>query len=121
DDDWASLRLMSAALKVKGHSAVCFADPAEALRAMENLTPAVIVLDVNMPGIDGFELLDRFRAIPRLRNVPVVVWTVRDLSEAERARLLRTTQRIVSKGQGDNDEILDAVESYLDAEGANVR
>jgi hypothetical protein len=124
DDDWASLRLMSAALKVRGHSAVCFADSADALRAMETITPAVIVLDVNMPGIDGFELLDRFRAIPRLRDVPVVVWTVRDLSEAERARLLRTTQCIVPKGQGDNDEILDAVETYFGGDqtgGASVR
>jgi CheY-like chemotaxis protein len=84
----------------------------------------VIVLDVNMPGIDGFELLDRLRAIPRLRDVPVVVWTVKDLTEAERERLLRSAQRIVAKGQGDNDEILDAVVTYLGEDqtgGASVR
>jgi PAS domain S-box-containing protein len=115
DDDPAALRLMRATLKARGYTALCFADPAEALRAIETTTPAIVVLDVLMPDIDGFVLLDRLRAIPHLRSVPVVVWTVKDLSEAERRRLLRGAQRIVLKGQEESDAIFDALMPYLDA------
>lgn len=78
----------------------------------------MVVLDLLMPNINGFDLLDRLRAIPHMRGVPVVVWTVKDLSESERKRLLLAAQRIVLKGQGDGDAILDAVRPYLGAEAA---
>jgi PAS domain S-box-containing protein len=115
DDDPASLRLMEAALRVAGYSAVCFGDGAEALVAIETTTPAAVVLDILMPGIDGFDLLDRLRAMPQMRGVPVVVWTVQDLSLTQRNRLLRSAQRIVPKGEGDNDAVLDALRPYLNA------
>ena len=113
DDTAAARRLMEAALKTVGCSALCFADPEKALAALEKVTPAMIVLDVLLGDSDGFELLDRVRALPRLQGVPVVVWTVKDLSAAERARLLLSAQKIVPKGQGDLEALLDALEPYL--------
>jgi PAS domain S-box-containing protein len=117
DDDPAALRLIGAMLKAVGHSALCFADPAEALRAVEKTVPAVVVLDRVMPEIDGYDLIDRLRAVPHMRGVPVVIWTVKDLSENERKRLLGAAQGIVQKGHGRTDTILDALKPYL---GANL-
>jgi PAS domain S-box-containing protein len=115
DDSPAALRLMEATLKSTGYSASCFADPAEALRALATFTPAVIVLDVLMCDIDGFEVLDRIRAIPHLRTVPVVVWTVKDLSGADRERLIPSAQGIVPKGRGESEALLAALKPYLTA------
>jgi PAS domain S-box-containing protein len=113
DDNPAALRLIGAMLKTIGHSAMCFSDSAEALRAVEKDAPAVVVLDLLMPGLDGYDLINRFRAIPHMRGVPVVVWTVKDLSEDERMRLLLAAQSIVLKGSGESQAILDAVKPYL--------
>jgi signal transduction histidine kinase len=113
DDDPTALRLVEAILKPLGRSARCFADPVGALRAIEATAPAVVVLDILMPSIDGFEMLDRIRAISHARDVPIIVWTVKDLSDAERARLLRQAQRIVLKAEGRGDTLVEAIRSFL--------
>ncbi len=115
DDDHGALRLMEATLRQLGHSAMCIAKSEDALVAIIESRPAVVVLDVLMPEIDGFELLDRMRAIPGMRDVPVIIWTVKDLTDAERARLLEGAQGIVFKSQGSTDEIVAALEPYLAA------
>ncbi len=115
DDDPAALRLMEVTLKTIGCSALCFSDSLAALAALEKTRPAVVVLDMLMPKIDGTHLLDLLRAMPHMRDVPVVVWTVKDLSEVERKHLLLTAQRIVPKAEGDIDEVIAALQPYLTA------
>ena len=90
---------------------------------MEKTAPAVVVLDLSMPDMGGHDLLGRLRAIPHMRDVPVVIWTVEDPSTDDRRRLLRTAQRIVLKGHGRSSAILDALKPYLRVnlpEDANV-
>ncbi|HLK35450.1 MAG TPA: PAS domain S-box protein [Polyangiaceae bacterium] len=115
DDDPGALRLMEATLKQLRLPARCFANPEEALVAIEDSTPAVVVLDVLMPTMSGFELLDRMRAIPKMRNIPVIVWTVKDLTEIERKRILAAAQGIVPKSQGGTEAIVAALKPYLSA------
>jgi CheY-like chemotaxis protein len=113
DDDTGALRLMEATLKPLGYSAICVAKASDALDAIAKGTPAVVVLDVLMPEMNGFELLERMRAIPAMRDVPVIVWTVKDLTDAERRRLLGAAQGIVAKGQGGTEPIVTALSQYL--------
>lgn len=56
-----------------GFDAVCVADGAEALEQLEGLTPNVIVMDLNMAGMDGRELRRRLLASPSLSAIPVIV------------------------------------------------
>jgi signal transduction histidine kinase/DNA-binding response OmpR family regulator len=60
--------------------------------------PALILLDLMMPVMDGFEFLDRCQAEGILDNVPVVVLTARELSESERTFLAQRTMLILTKG-----------------------
>jgi CheY-like chemotaxis protein len=60
--------------------------PREAILALEK-TPDIVFVDINMPGIDGFEVMAYLRREPRLENVPMVVVTSDDQPEtAARAR-----------------------------------
>jgi protein-histidine pros-kinase len=113
DDNPGALRLMEATLKQLGHSATCVARPSDALAAIAEDVPAVVVLDVLMPEMDGFALLERMREIPSMHDVPVIVWTVKDLTEAERRRLLEGAQGIVPKSQGGTEAIVAALMLYL--------
>jgi PAS domain S-box-containing protein len=119
DDDPAVLRLMDVTLKQLGHIAACIARPADALRFVEETIPAAVVLDMLMPEMDGFELLDRMRALPSMRNVPVVVWTVKDLTEAERTRLDDAAQAVVTKSKGGTEDVMDALMPYLGPSGSD--
>lgn len=59
----------------EGYRAFHMMRPSDALRAMEQVTPDLLVLDVGLPGMSGLELYDRLRQDERLRDVPVMFET----------------------------------------------
>ena len=78
DDEPAGRDTLAAMLAGEGYDLAFAADGAEALRRAAELTPDVILLDVMMPGMDGFEVCRRLRADARLAEVPVIITTVLD-------------------------------------------
>ncbi|MFD8968911.1 response regulator transcription factor [Streptomyces sp. NPDC059568] len=86
DDDPGIRRLLISALGFAGFAVDVAGDPAEALEQVARRLPDVIVLDVMLPGADGFEILQLLRA--RAVDVPVLFLTARDAVE-DRVRGLR--------------------------------
>jgi PAS domain S-box-containing protein len=115
DDDEGSLKLMAVALTQLGFRAVGMNSAEEALRATGIAPPSAIVLDLLMPGMDGFEFLELLREAPATRRTPVLIWTVKDLNAQEQARLSRSVQTIVRKGHGGIPALLDDLRRFLPA------
>jgi PAS domain S-box-containing protein len=115
DDDTGSLRLMEATLANLGYDAICFTDAREALLALQRLRPAAVVIDIIMPNMDGLAFLERFRATAPNRHVPVMFWTVKDLSAEERVSLQATVDVVVQKGVGDGSRLSAALQAFLPA------
>ncbi len=80
---------MKAATAVNGRAALQWLD--------KNPRPALILLDLMMPEVDGFEFLERIRENEGLDELPVVVLTAKELSEAERNFLAERTLLVLSK------------------------
>jgi len=74
------------------------------VEAITAARPDVIILDLMMPKMDGFEFLDELRARPDWQNIPVVVITAKDLTDEDRNRLNGGVERIIQKS--DRDEML---------------
>jgi len=72
-----------------------------ALDALASSRPDVIILDLMMPQMDGFELLDEVRARPDWRDIPVIVITAKDLTDQDRSRLNGGVERIIEKSERD--------------------
>ncbi|RAL20539.1 hybrid sensor histidine kinase/response regulator [Lujinxingia litoralis] len=72
----------------------------------EGMMPGLILLDLMMPEMDGFEVLDRLQENPDWRDIPVVVVTAMDLNERERAKLTKRVHHVLNKGQYSRDELL---------------
>ncbi len=117
DDDTSSLRLMDATLKQWGYRPICKLDAAEALAAVNADPPAVIVLDLLMAPMNGFEFLDRLRHSAAGRKIPVIVWTVKDLTEDERLSLRAAAQAVVFRNQDGTAALLDELHRYLPSRG----
>ena len=89
EDDLTYLDLLRVQLASAGHEVVTAEDAALGLRAIIGETPDLIVLDIFVPYLDGFELLEALRNDPATRPIPVVVLTGRGDDETyARAREL---------------------------------
>lgn len=82
----------------------------KALKLMKTEQPGVILLDLMMPEMDGFEFIQELRQHPQWRSLPVIVLTAKDLTVEERQWLNGQTQRIYQKGAG-NRQLLDELRS----------
>jgi CheY-like chemotaxis protein len=112
DDDPGSLKLMASTLERMQFRVSCYSDGAAALRSIAQSAPRMIVLDLMMPGMTGFEFLERLHETPAHRAIPTVVWTVKDLTADELGRLRNATRAIVRKGLGPS-QLLEAVLAAL--------
>jgi putative two-component system response regulator len=76
DDDEATLKLYSAVIKrVLDEAPIAFSDPSEALTALENLRPSLVVVDYFMPEMDGVAFTRALRALPAHAFTPVLMLT----------------------------------------------
>ena len=97
-DDSSDIRtIMRYLLTDLGFAVVEAADGNEAVRLARQCHPVLILLDLCMPGIDGWEVTARLRADPALEEVPILAMTAYDVSAAIRAALSAGCQRVVAK------------------------
>jgi signal transduction histidine kinase/DNA-binding response OmpR family regulator/HAMP domain-containing protein len=79
----------------------------------EHPAPAVILLDLIMPEMDGFEVLDALAAHAEWRDIPVIVITAKQLTRAERERLMRQAQKVIAKDTASHLDIASAIGQAL--------
>ena len=83
DDNHAMVEALSIVVGSKGHDTLVAYSGEEALALIRADTPDVVLLDLKMPGIDGFETLGRLRAMPEKAGLPVLVVTAQDEDDLE--------------------------------------
>lgn len=81
EDDPTVLELICTRLWLAGYEVFQARDGAQALTVLADLRPAGIILDVNMPVLDGFGVLAHLKKTPHLRAIPCMVLTARNMSD----------------------------------------
>jgi PAS domain S-box-containing protein len=97
DDEPATVELLTDVLTAQGFRAMAAHDGREGIEMALAQRPDAIVLDLVMPGESGFDVVRQLRDHPWGRNVPILVFTGKDLSSDDRERLFEGVQAIVSK------------------------
>jgi CheY-like chemotaxis protein len=100
DDDPMALRLAETVLGRSGYQVVCRSDGEGGLEAAQRATPAAVLLDLLMPGMDGYQFLAAFRATAAGARVPVLIWTQRDMTAKEKDHLRGAAEAVVLKKDG---------------------
>jgi len=88
---------------------------------LRGVAPGVVLLDLMMPEMDGFEFVAEFRRHAAWRAIPIVVITARDLSRDDRERLNGYVEKILQKGAHDRDQLLAEVRDLVTASVARRR
>jgi PAS domain S-box-containing protein len=103
EDDAATRSLIRRAAEQSGWTVREASDGRDGLDRIRDAVPSLILLDLMMPGMDGFQFLDILRDDGAWRRIPVVVITARELSADDHRRLNGGVQHIVQKGDGNGD------------------
>ncbi len=92
DDDLTVTQLLEALLTMEGHQSATLNDSTKAMELVKTFHPDVILLDLMMPELNGYELCELLRQDPQDANIPVVVVSALD-DQASRERALQAGAR----------------------------
>jgi adenylate cyclase len=113
EDDPSQREHLVQSLRLAGWQVREASDGREALQAVMTDRPAVILLDLLMPNMNGFEFLEELRRIPNAEHVPVIVVTAKDLDEYDRARLRGWVAEVIGKQSLKEAELLQFIRKHL--------
>ncbi len=117
EDDPATREMLRRQLTGDGWSVAEAENGQVGLERLVERTPQVVLLDLMMPGMDGFAFVEAMRQNEAWRAIPVVVVTAKDLSFEERERLNGRVQHIAQKGSYSREELLSEVRSLVQSAG----
>jgi CheY-like chemotaxis protein len=98
DDEPPTVELLTDMLRSQGLRVLAAHDGRQAVVMARAERPNLIVLDLIMPGLTGFDVVQELRGHPETREIPILIFTVKDLSAAEREQLKGSVQAVVTKG-----------------------
>jgi PAS domain S-box-containing protein len=97
DDDPGTLELLEETLRSAGYETESVCSGTRALEVLSSKLVSAVLLDLSMPGMDGFEVIRHIRQEPALRELPIFVMTAKNLKRDELAVLNRETQALFHK------------------------
>ena len=88
-------------------------DGATGITLIKAEKPDLVLLDLMMPGVDGFGVLDTMKADQALRDIPVIVITAKDLTHEDYKRLSGRVESLLQKGEFMEEELFDSISDVL--------
>jgi CheY-like chemotaxis protein len=113
EDDPSSRRTLHQILKMEGFEVAEAENGRVALERVVRSRPSVILLDLMMPQMDGFEFVADLRSREEWRTIPVVVATAKDITQEDRLRLNGYVTQVIQKGTYSRDALLAEVRDLL--------
>jgi signal transduction histidine kinase/CheY-like chemotaxis protein/HAMP domain-containing protein len=113
DDDPDFLEALQKMLQSEGYIVEARLDGESALKDIEQVNPALLMLDLLMPGIDGFGVVQRLRSIPRWIDLPIVILSGANIAPDHRANINKHIQEFIEKGQFSKELITNTVKRIV--------
>jgi threonine synthase len=110
EDSEDAARLLRRILETQlGYTVSVARNGVEGLQMARELRPDLIVSDLMMPEMDGFQLIEKIKSDDHLRDVPIIVLTAKELTPLERSRLAGRINSMLQKGSFLNEELLQQI------------
>jgi diguanylate cyclase (GGDEF)-like protein len=112
DDDPKILLMISSILEAERFGVLRAQRAEEGIALAIEAQPDLILMDLLMPEMSGFEAIERLKAHPTAKNIPIIVFTAHDLSEEERRQLTHKIRGILTKGKSLKDDIVEEIRKF---------
>jgi len=109
DDKPEDLKLLETILNSAGFHVSKALDGAEGIARAIDEHPDLIILDLLMPGVSGFDVVKSLREHPQARDIPIIICTAKELTTEDRETLNSKVKSIVQKGEDAKEHLLDAM------------
>jgi signal transduction histidine kinase/CheY-like chemotaxis protein len=109
DDDPKALELVTAALEPQGWTVLRAASGEDGVALTRSRHPSVVLLDLVMPGMDGFDVVARLRRDPETASIPIVILTAKTMTREDKDRLRGQISYVANKGEFDSGHLADLV------------
>ena len=113
DDEPNAVDLLTQILQDEGYQVKGAYSGEEALRVLEATPQDIIILDLLMPEMDGFEVIQKVKANSGWRNIPIIVVTAKDISNTDWEFLQQRVDRIIQKSGLSEKNLMNEVQSLL--------
>jgi CheY-like chemotaxis protein len=114
EDNEAGVIQVRTILREEGYGVDVARNGQEALDYVQHTIPNGIILDLMMPGVDGFEVLEQIRGKETTANIPVLILTAKDLTPEDLDKLsANNVQQLVQKGDVDPERLLSGIRTML--------
>jgi signal transduction histidine kinase/DNA-binding response OmpR family regulator/HAMP domain-containing protein len=101
-------------MEESGYKIMVAQNGGEALEIIEKIIPDAMILDLMMPDIDGFKVLESLRNVERTAHIPVLILTAKQITKDDLKSLKRNNiHQLIQKGDVNRSELLDAVSSMV--------
>jgi CheY-like chemotaxis protein/anti-sigma regulatory factor (Ser/Thr protein kinase) len=120
DDDPRTLELLEDTLRSAGYETQSVRSGARALEVLSSKIVSAVLLDLLMPGMDGFQVIGHIRQQPTLRDLPIFVMTAKTLTEQDLTILGRETQAFFQKGSSWQQRLVDEISRVIQGRRAKA-
>ena len=117
EDEQATREMMARTLEKADWQVIEAGNGREALDRLAQQKPRLILLDLMMPVMDGFDFLLEMRARPEWQDIPVIVLTAKDLTEEDRRVLSGRVAQIIEKGASSHEQVVMLIHQLVDSKG----
>jgi signal transduction histidine kinase/DNA-binding response OmpR family regulator len=120
DDDPRTLELLEDTLRSAGYETQSVQSGTRALEVLSSKIVSAVLLDLLMPGMDGFQVIRHIRQQPTLRDLPIFVMTAKTLTEQDLAILGKETQAFFQKGGSWQQQLVDEINRVIQGRRAKA-
>ena len=113
DDDIPSLNLLKEAVERNGFKAMAFSDSTQVIDSIQNSHLDLAIIDLDMPEVDGIELIERIKSYEQFRNLPIIIYTGKENFEADIQRIDGLFENLLHKKSTSLEELQKSIEEMI--------